>query len=193
MRNNDAEAHAYFAGIPWCAAALHEPGYVPCATSSRVPKASTEDSFYAETLATPRTLRRCASVHSAPLPQAEVEALGGGLAIREARTLVELGDGVCGFPGIAHGGLVATLLDEEMGILLTVNADRAEEMSYMTAYLNVRYMGPVRVPGIVCARARVVRCEGRKMFVEGEVVDRDGVKLATAECLFVRARGDPRL
>jgi thioesterase superfamily protein 4 len=39
----------------------------------------------------------------------------------EVRMIVELGDGLNGFPKVAHGGFVATMLDEVMGVLITTN------------------------------------------------------------------------
>ena len=47
----------------------------------------------------------------------------GPLAIQEVRTLMDLGNGVNGHPDICHGGFVATVLDEVIGILLTLNLE----------------------------------------------------------------------
>jgi thioesterase superfamily protein 4 len=182
----------YFKTIPWCCAIIDNPAYETSPTNSRVPKDSTEDSFFAETLQTDRTIRRCLTLNTAPDAGAEPP-------IREAVTFFELGNGVNGFPNICHGGFVATLLDEVMGILLTLNQEylhrvrgESAEITSMTAYLNMKYLAPVRTPAVVLGRARVVKAEGRKMYVRGAIEDSEGKELTVAELLFVKAKRDPR-
>ena len=94
---------------------------------------------------------------------------------------------------------MATLLDETMGILLSVNQEflhreRGEgvEITSMTAYLNMKYLGPVRTPGIVLGRARVEKVDGRKVYIRGTIEDSEGTELTVAECLFIKAKKDPR-
>lgn len=42
-------------------------------------------------------------------------------AYNEIVTLVEIGDGLNGYPQIIHGGFAATLLDEVCGVLIQLN------------------------------------------------------------------------
>jgi hypothetical protein len=44
--------------------------------------------------------------------------------IQAVRTIMDLGNGVNGHPDVCHGGFVATMLDEVMGVLLTINLER---------------------------------------------------------------------
>ena len=106
----------YFRKIPWCANLIDDPAWMPCNTSSRQAKGSTEDSFLAETLKSDRTIRKLLSMH-------RKAAAEGSPAIQEVRTLIDLGNGVNGHPNICHGGFVATMLDEAIGILLTLNLE----------------------------------------------------------------------
>ena len=94
---------------------------------------------------------------------------------------------------------MATLLDELMGILLTVNQEHAnrisgvhDEITHLTAYLNTRYFAPVPTPGIIMGTAKVIKNEGRKITIRGTMEDSTRRELAVAECLFVKAKKDPR-
>lgn len=94
---------------------------------------------------------------------------------------------------------MATLLDECMGILLNVNQEFLArerggdaEMGWMTAYLNMKYLAPVTTPGIVLGRAKVERVEGRKVYIKGSIEDSEGKEVTVAECLFIKAKKDPR-
>jgi acyl-coenzyme A thioesterase THEM4 len=182
---------AYFSAIPWCAELLSEPGWTVIPTYSRKLKDSTEDSFFAETLQTPRTIAQCLSLckaSSIPLPSSHVST--SALPIPAVRTLLTLGSGLNGFPAIAHGGLLTVLLDEGMGILLTVNnrhasARRSPDITEMTVYLNVRFRAPVETPGVVLVEATVEKREGRKTWFKARVVDAEGKECVTGEGMFV--------
>lgn len=95
-----------------------------------------------------------------------------------------------GYPGYAHGGFVCTVLDEITGLVCTVNRARGALFRgpAMTGYLNTRFLKPVRAPGVVLARARIMGTEGRKVFVRGWLEDRDGAVLAEAEALFINLK-----
>lgn len=182
----------YFKTVPWCAALINDPKYTRTSTVSRIPKQTKEDSFFAETLQTQDTIKRCSTINSIPDDSLDPP-------IQEVLTLFELGSGLNGFPNIAHGGFVATMLDEIMGILLSVNQEYKNDKSggnevitHMTAYLNTKYLAPVPTPGIVLATANVVKQEGRKMWIKGTLKDSEGRELTVAECLFVQAKKDPR-
>ena len=94
-----------FSSAPWAAALINDPNWTPTRTDSRLPKASGEDSFFAETLATNRTIRALLTLR----PVKEEEDY---FPYNEIVTIIDLGDGLNGHPQIAHGGFVATMLDE---------------------------------------------------------------------------------
>jgi len=179
----------HFTTIPWCHALLSDPTFTPVPTGSRIPKSTTEDSFFAETLQTPRTILALVSLHSPPVPN---DPAFPGCPIREIRTLISLGDGLNGHPGLAHGGLIGTLLDEVSGVLLTTNLDYfhggAEHLGTMTAYLNVGYKRPMPTPGVYLVTARYERVEGRKKWIESRVVDAEGNVLAVGKALFLEVK-----
>jgi acyl-coenzyme A thioesterase PaaI-like protein len=67
--------------------------------------------------------------------------------------------------------------------------------------LNVNYKKPVRVPGVVVARAEVGRVEGRKIYVVGEIFvaeadgggERDGVCVTCEGMFLVKREGTGRI
>jgi hypothetical protein len=110
-------AIAHLAQTTWCKALIEDPAWEPTRTASRVPKDTSEDSFFAETLGTDRTIRYCLTLK----PREEIKE---DIAYREVKTILELGNGLNGHPNICHGGFVATMLDEIFGVLITLNLER---------------------------------------------------------------------
>jgi thioesterase superfamily protein 4 len=180
----------HFKTIPWCAPIVSEKGWTAIPTRSREPKTSTEDSFFAQTLATPTTMSHHLTLVNAPtIPLPASHRTGGPVVIPRVRNLWQLEHEVNGFPGIAHGGLLGSLCDEGMGILLTANSeygsDKGVEITAMTVYLNVRYRAAVATPGVVLVESWVEKSEGRKTVLRTSIKDGKGVECVTAEGLFV--------
>lgn len=171
---------AYFKTIPWCARLLSSTDIIITSTDSRQYKESTEDSLLAETFKTDSTIKACLSFYRWP---------GAGASrIDEIHTFLSLGHRLNGFPGIAHGGVVATVHDEVMGILLAVNKKfglAAAQSDTVTAYLNVTYLKPVTTPQTVLASARFREVAGRKLFLETTIQDESGETLSKSEALWI--------
>ncbi|KAJ0158890.1 hypothetical protein CTA2_10686 [Colletotrichum tanaceti] len=195
----------HFLGIPWCAALLSEPGIVRDTAPSRFPKPSTEDQLFSTTLRTEETIAAYLVFYKRPSspassssssPSAATLAItpgssGGGNLIREIKALLTLRSGVNGYPNVSHGGIVATVLDETIGMICSINKAEGgltSEESYMTAYLNVTYVRPVATPQTVLCVVEVVSVKGRKWLIEGRIEDEEGRVLAKAESLFVRLK-----
>jgi acyl-coenzyme A thioesterase PaaI-like protein len=85
-----------------------------------------------------------------------------------------------GAPGIAHGGAVATVVDDVLGFLLYV-----VRAPGVTRRLEVDYLKPVLIGVPYVVRARVDRREGRKIWVSCEGTGPDGVIAFRATGLFV--------
>ena len=102
-----------------------------------------------------------------------------------------LGPKLCGHPGIVHGGLTASLIDEVSGETSIVTTGPGP----FTANINVNYTRPLIADSWVRVSGRVVRKEGRKTWVEVRVTDgvggEAGVEYANATVLFVRPKWMP--
>ncbi|CAM9310907.1 unnamed protein product [Chrysoparadoxa australica] len=98
--------------------------------------------------------------------------------------------GAEGPPATAHGGAVATALDQTLGLQAwrSMGYSRA---GIPTASLSVRYKRPAPLEKQLLVRAKTTRREGRKAFLTGSISDPDSGKLvASAEGIF-HALGEP--
>lgn len=84
--------------------------------------------------------------------------------------------------GAAHGGAVALLFDSVLGY---TTYKLTQSRYQRTAFLHVNYRNIAPVEKTLRVEAGIDRIEGRKIFVEGRLLDGDTV-LADAEALFVR-------
>jgi len=85
-----------------------------------------------------------------------------------------------GAPGIAHGGAVATVLDDLFGFLLY----RVNELA-VTRHLDVDYHAPVLLDTPYLLRAWVQRRDGRKLFVQAQGKGETGRPVVAAKALFL--------
>jgi uncharacterized protein (TIGR00369 family) len=90
--------------------------------------------------------------------------------------------------GYAHGGIIATLLDETMS-----KAVRSHGVVAMTRNMEVDYKRPIPSsapdePKPVRLEGRVTRSEGRKHWAEARVVDLSGIELAASKALFIEVK-----
>ena len=86
-----------------------------------------------------------------------------------------------GPPGMVHGGIIAMVFDELLGVVNVVN-----DKGGYTGTLKVVYQRPTPLLKEITLRAWPSGSEGRKLFVSGEMVC-DGVVTASAEGVFIRA------
>ncbi|OLN97286.1 Acyl-coenzyme A thioesterase THEM4-like protein 1 [Colletotrichum chlorophyti] len=195
----------HFLSIPWCAAHLNEPDTVRETASSRFPKPDTEDEFFSTTMHTDRTIAAFVTFYKRPPPSSSAQRRdgttgeggtggrnddGAGNLIRELKALLTLRSGVNGYAGVSHGGVVAAVLDEVIGLVFPINRvnNLIPEGAYMTAYLHTRYVRPVETPQTLLCVAEVKKVEGRKYWVTGRIEDSGGRVLAEAESLYVKLK-----
>jgi acyl-coenzyme A thioesterase PaaI-like protein len=107
--------------------------------------------------------------------------LGLKLAIdgERVRGEVTLDDRHQGAPGFAHGGVVATALDDTLGTLLVVLGHPG-----VTARLEINYRRPAFLHRRFELEAWVERVEGRKIEMAAEMRE-DGEVVADAAALFI--------
>src|SRR5467141_4071524 len=91
-----------------------------------------------------------------------------------------LGERYQGGGGMAHGGIIATLLDEAMGKVC-----RFREVRAVTAELTVEYLKPVNVQTEIVVEGRETEQKGRNIFMTGEIRNGVGEVLARGRGRFV--------
>jgi len=97
-----------------------------------------------------------------------------------------LADMYQGYPGIAHGGILATILDEVAGRALSVG--QPEEVFWVTARLEVEYRQPTPLGVTLKAVGWVLERRSRSARCAAEIRLPDGTVTARAEALIVRPR-----
>ena len=85
-----------------------------------------------------------------------------------------------GPPGFAHGGVIATLLDEAMS-----KSNRAQGVVAMTRQMEIDYRKPVPLKKPLVLTARHTNGQGRKHRCEAEIADAAGNVLARGTALFI--------
>lgn len=103
-----------------------------------------------------------------------------------------IGAALCGHPGIIHGGLLATLLDE--GLARCCFPALPNKVA-VTASLKVDYKAPAMANQVLVLKAETTRVEGRKAWVKGRletlVDESKGEKplvVTEAEALFIEPK-----
>jgi len=87
-----------------------------------------------------------------------------------------------GFQGVAHGGIVASLLDEVMS-----HSVKNDGLLAVTGSLQVKYHRPCLTGQPVLLRGKVEKVSGRVIEVSGEVIQDDNV-VASGKGIFVIPR-----
>jgi len=90
-----------------------------------------------------------------------------------------------GYPGVAHGGIAAAVLDEAMGWAMYAAGAWA-----MTARMEVKYRRPLPLGQEVTVTAEVVRERGRVLDAIAQIRGPRGGLLAEAKAMFIRIPRD---
>jgi acyl-coenzyme A thioesterase PaaI-like protein len=110
-----------------------------------------------------------------PMGMEATQSMGDG----EAYLDVTLGEAFEGAPGRAHGGVVAALFDDLLGMALSIAGGPA-----FTGSLTVTYRAPTPIGQAIKGRARLTERNGRKLTVTGELYCGETL-LAEASGLFI--------
>lgn len=82
---------------------------------------------------------------------------------------------------VLHGGIISGLLDE----IMAWGAHHFADPQAVTASLQVDFLGPVYVEEPLELRCRVVRREGRRIYLEAEAINQQGEVRARAKSTCV--------
>ncbi|KAI0379147.1 HotDog domain-containing protein [Hypomontagnella monticulosa] len=114
-------------------------------------------------------------------------------ATGEVVTVVYFGPATSGWPGVVHGGALATVLDENLGRAAIL---RFPARTGVTARLELQYRAPTLTAGYYVVRSRPLVREDddpakadRKMWVEGTLENEKGKVCVEAKALYVVPKG----
>ena len=100
-----------------------------------------------------------------------------------ARATCQCGWAYEGPPGSVHGGFVASIFDQFLGMAQILGGQPG-----MTGYLHVNYHNRTPLNTELTLEGRLLKVERRKTIMRGEMYA-DGVMTASAEGLFVQPKG----
>lgn len=86
-----------------------------------------------------------------------------------------------GPPQHAHGGSIAAVLDEVLGL-----AAWAAGHQVVVGNLNVNFRQLLPIQTVVQVNTKIVSVKGRKVMVHGELCSLDGALFAVGECLCIK-------
>jgi acyl-coenzyme A thioesterase PaaI-like protein len=106
-------------------------------------------------------------------------------AHNRVRAELSVPDAYRSYPGVVHGGIVATILDETSGRALMLHTGDINTF-FATAKLEIRYRQSTPTDTPLTAIGWVERAGESRARVKGELRLRDGTLLASCESLIVR-------
>ncbi|EXM21363.1 hypothetical protein RAB80_016699 [Fusarium oxysporum f. sp. vasinfectum] len=199
----------HFSDIPWCRDQFLHPDAVavPRLDDKQDGRGST-GKLFSETLNSPSTIYHRIVLYRDPSSATSLKPKlkKKWLPIETCSVFYALGDGVCGFGDICHGGVQATLLDDVMGVLGILNARlqhgmittkvpgkcSPEKNSGMldlvanmiaTQGIKVQYLRPLRVPKVIQVTSSMgeISDDGTSFLVHAIIKDGDGKEYAKAK------------
>ena len=186
--SNDERYHgslAHFRSVPWCAALLADKiTYVPQCFN---PANTYSDQYIGATLATDRGLRHVLSFFE---PEDAAHVRDPARPIAKVSTFWAVGQGLCGYDNIIHGGMIMSMVDESMGTVLEINTALGKkglvyEQESVTGELNIKFLRPVPLPAIVCVTAWMESWDGKKSRIRCEVKGENDKVLAACSSTWV--------
>ncbi|KAK2831937.1 hypothetical protein FQN49_007016 [Arthroderma sp. PD_2] len=189
----DATISAFKANT-WTSTLLKNQSYQTVETLCRKPKSQTgEDIFFASTINTPTTIPHLLTLQrktnlvtsppskapSLPAPPAQWPKIPSSQPADIVNLLYFAEPGVNGHPGIVHGGVISTLLDELMSLSIAAHIpgfdfDNPDKFGRLyTLQLDTRFKQPVRAGAHAVLRTWCIGNEGRKWWVRAQLVQEE--------------------
>lgn len=85
-------------------------------------------------------------------------------------------DYFCGFDGIVHGGIIASILDEISAWTLVVHLSKIG----VTKEVSIQYLKPVATNLPIIAEGEIISCDNSNVLTKASIKNTDGIILA--EC-----------
>lgn len=187
----------FFAKLPFARPYLDKSSpYRPVPFVTRYDKGDSSDKFFNNTInsndTVPRVLALMRKEYPLQSPATNNEESDQPKGPEEPHFIAfcQLESGVNGYINTTHGGVLAALLDETLGLCAETYrvfvSDEQENL--LTARLEVNYHSPVPTPSAIVIKTWVKRKEDRKWFLEAHILDQEGLMKATAKSLYIRLR-----
>ncbi|OOO13685.1 thioesterase superfamily protein [Aspergillus oryzae] len=195
--STDDEDVDFFAQIPFARPHLDKSSpYHPVPFVTRYDQGDLSDKFFSNAIHTndtiPRILALTRKEYFLPsLLTVEKESdQPEGLEEPHFVAFCQLESDVTRYINTTHGGVLAALLDETLGLCAeTYRVFIPDEQEHLpTARVEVDYHSPVPTPGIIVIKTWVKRTGGRKWFLEAHVLDHEGSMTATTKSLYIRLK-----
>jgi len=107
----------------------------------------------------------------------------------QVRAELSVSESYRSYPGVVHGGIVATILDETSGRALMLHTGD-DNTFFVTAKMDVRYRHAAPTSTPLIAVGWVERASLSRALVKGELRLEDGTVLAECESLIVRPQDE---
>ena len=206
---------AYFQAIPWCADLLADAEFMTVPSRFGKPNRHGAGELFTKTFATDSTIRALIyQIRRSGQKRGPIETNGQPLPIvPEIRAFLDTRSGISGWPGIAHGGFVAAMIDEVLGFLINSNREATESAGItpengqnlepgqrsavsakpprsgvMTGELTTKYRMPVPAGEVLVIYAWIEKLEGRKIFARASIEDGEGQVLSEGSAIFIRLK-----
>ncbi|KAB8277026.1 HotDog domain-containing protein [Aspergillus minisclerotigenes] len=162
----------YFASLPFASPYLNSPLYEPVPFITRYDTKGTSNKFFSKVINTAETIPHLLALVRVPDSNPN-------------QTTDQRDNARPGFVDTVHGGVLAALLDEALGLCAesTELVSKGHTRLY-TAGLEISYRSPVHVPSVVMIKTWVTKRQGRKWFLEAQVLDQEGVVKVEAKTLI---------
>ncbi|KAJ4368977.1 hypothetical protein N0V83_006059 [Neocucurbitaria cava] len=207
VTSEDLEA---FAPLQWVAPYLKSPNWVIRHRDRGSARDEDADRFCRDTMRAHNGIQRWLEMYEQPAP---------GNKLTLSISLCQFGPGFYGYPGIAHGGALLTLMDEALAGIMVANETiehgvefgrkvgidwkklldegksplEALESRLVTAKLDVKFLKPVLCPGLVGIQVEILEDKGHKMKIRGIMKNEKGTPLLQVDGLWVKLSGAAKL
>ncbi|EED18849.1 conserved hypothetical protein [Talaromyces stipitatus ATCC 10500] len=175
----DLDARGHFREYSWCDKIFEDPSLQPVLTVNQHSWSDVPSTFMWQALGLPGAITAAQSFCKGSMSPPNHSFVEGRT---ELWTLYCFGRAVESFLHVAHGGFLASLLDQQTGsIVITYPVSTNPR----TLSSTIRYHKALITPGAVLCRAWISKVEGRKVWAKAVLEDGKGETIADMEALWI--------
>lgn len=173
----DLAAREHFRQFPWCVKIYENSALLPVITVNQHSWSDVPSTFMWLCLGAPDALLAAQSFWKVgdTLPESPPDKR------TELWTLYSFGRAVESFLHVAHGGFLASLLDQQTGSIVITHPISTNPR---TVSSTIKYHRALRTPGAVLCRSWISKVEGRKVWAKAVLEDGNGALVAEMEALW---------